>query len=55
MFQSGCIFTVTTLDGFIGNAITLQPAPTATFRNYFNFECLNCDDAERTEEKYELM
>lgn len=54
MFRSSCIFTVTTLDGFIGNKITLEPQ-IENFRSLFQMECLNCDQDDRTEEKYELM
>lgn len=55
MFRSGCLFTVTTLDGFVGNAITLQVAPTDTFANLFQFECLNCEVENRENQIYEMM
>lgn len=56
MFGSGCIFTVTTLDGFIGNSITMQ-AQVESVRNLFQFECLNCEipEADREDQQYELM
>lgn len=54
MFRSGCIFTVTTIDGFIGNRITLEPQ-NVNFRSMFQFECLNCDQLDRANEQYELM
>lgn len=54
LFKSGCIFTVKTLDGFIGNSITLQ-TQIASFRTMFQFECLNCDVVDRTDQQYELM
>lgn len=56
MFRSSCIFTVTTLDGFIGNQITMQ-AQVESVRNLFQFECLNCEvaEADREDQKYELM